>query len=74
MPLDRDCEMMVAGSRKMNAAWDVNTGDVMNSEMKAERMEEIKKLEGLLAYAVQHNDEPEVERISEEGAWIVEGM
>ncbi len=39
----------------------------MNSEMKAERMEEIKKLEGLLAYAVQHNDEPEVERMRVKG-------
>ncbi len=46
----------------------------MNSEMKAERMEEIKKLEGLLAYAVQHNDEPEVERIRGELKRIVEGL
>ncbi len=46
----------------------------MNSEMKADRMQEIKKLEGLLAYAVQHNDESEVERIREELKRIVEGL
>ncbi len=42
----------------------------MNSEMKADRMQEIKKLEGLLAYAVQHNDEPKVEHIRGELKWI----
>ncbi len=46
----------------------------MNSEMKAERMEEIKKLEGLLAYAVAHNDEPEIERLRNELKQIVEGL
>ncbi len=46
----------------------------MNSEMKAERLEEIKKLEGLLAYAVQHNYELEAERISDELKRIVKGL
>ncbi len=42
----------------------------MNSEVKADRMQEIQKLEGLLAYAVRHNDEPGEERIRGEGEWI----
>ncbi len=46
----------------------------MNSEMKAERMEEIKKLEGLLAYAVAHNDEPEIDRLRGEVKRIMEDL
>ncbi len=46
----------------------------MNSEMKADRMQDINKLEGLLAYAVAHNDEPEIERLRNELKQIEEGL
>ncbi len=37
-------------------------------------MEEIQKLEGLLAYAVAHGDKAEEERIRAEIAKLVEGL
>lgn len=36
-------------------------------------MEEIQKLEGLLAYAVAHGDKAEEERIRAERVWRMEG-
>ena len=37
-------------------------------------IEELNRLEGLLKYAVEHNDEPEVKRISKEMEKILEQM
>ena len=37
-------------------------------------IEELNRLEGLLEYAVEHNDEPEVKRISKEMEKILEQM
>ena len=45
----------------------------MNMEQRAQYMEEIQKLEGLLAYAVAHGDKAEEERIRAERVWRMEG-
>ena len=38
----------------------------MNLEQRAKRMEDIRKAEGLLAYAVSHGDEAEADRLRAE--------
>ena len=45
----------------------------MNMEQRVRYMEEIQKLEGLLAYAVAHGDKAEEERIRAERVWRMEG-
>lgn len=46
----------------------------MNMEQRARYMEEIQKLEGLLAYAVAHGDKEEAERIRGELVRMVEAL
>lgn len=46
----------------------------MNMEQRTRYMEEIQKLEGLLAYAVEHNEMDEAERIRAELVKLVEGL
>ncbi len=46
----------------------------MNLEQREKRLEHIRKLEGLLAYAVAHNDEPEIDRLRGELKRIAEDM
>ena len=46
----------------------------MNMEQRARYMEEIQKLEGLLAYAVAHGDKAEGERIRAELVRMVEEL
>ena len=46
----------------------------MNMELRARYMAEIQKLEGLLAYAVEHNEMDEAERIRAELVKLVEGL
>ena len=45
----------------------------MNMEQRARYMEEIQKLEGLLAYAVAHGDKEEEDRIRTERVWRMVG-
>ncbi len=46
----------------------------MNMEQRAQYMAEIQKLEGLLAYAVAHNETEEAERIRAELVRMVEAL
>ena len=46
----------------------------MNMEQRARYMEEIQKLEGLLAYAVAHGENEEAERIRAELVKMVEAL
>lgn len=46
----------------------------MNLEQRAKRMCDIHKLEGLLAYAVAHNDEAEAMRFSAELVRLMEEL
>ena len=46
----------------------------MNLEQREKMMAHIQKLEGLLAYAVAHNDETEAARLRAELAQLVEGL
>ncbi len=46
----------------------------MNMEQRAQYMTEIQKLEGLLEYAVAHNETAEAERIRAELVKLVEGL
>ena len=46
----------------------------MNMEQRAQYMAEIQKLEGLLAYAVAHNETEEAERIRAELVKMVEAL
>ena len=46
----------------------------MNMEQRVKYMAEIQALEGLLAYAVSHNDAAEAERIRAELVKLVEGL
>ena len=46
----------------------------MNLEQRDRLYNHIQKLEGLLAYAVAHNDEAEAERLRVEMTRIVEGL
>ena len=45
----------------------------MNMEQRARYMEEIQKLEGLLAYAVAHGEKEEEDRIRTERVWRMVG-
>ena len=45
----------------------------MNMEQRARYIEEIQKLEGLLAYAVAHGEKAQEERIRAERVWRMEG-
>ncbi len=46
----------------------------MNLEQRAKIMDHIKKLEGLLAYAVAHGEFEEAERLRQEFVKLVEGL
>ena len=46
----------------------------MNLEQRAKRMEDIRKVEGLLAYAVSHGDEAEADRLRAELARMLEDL
>ena len=46
----------------------------MNMEQRVRYMEEIQKLEGLLAYAVAHGEKEEAERIRAKLMKMVEGL
>lgn len=46
----------------------------MNMEQRVRYLAEIQKLEGLLAYAVEHNEMDEAERIRAELVKLVEGL
>ena len=46
----------------------------MNMEQRSQYMAEIQKLEGLLAYAVAHNETEEAERIRAELVRMVEAL
>ena len=46
----------------------------MNMEQRARRYDEIQKLDGLLAYAVAHNETEEAERIRAELVRMVEAL
>lgn len=46
----------------------------MNMEQRARYMEEIQKLEGLLAYAIAHGEKEEAERIRAELVKMVESL
>lgn len=46
----------------------------MNMEQRARQYDEIQKLEGLLAYAVAHNETEEAERIRAELVRMVETL
>ena len=46
----------------------------INLEQREKLMSHIQKLEGLLAYAVAHNDEPEAARLRAELTQLVEGL
>ena len=46
----------------------------MNMEQRARQYDEIQKFEGLLAYAVAHNETEEAERIRAELVRIVEAL
>ena len=46
----------------------------MNMEQRSHYIEEIQKLEGLLAYAVAHNETEEAERIRAELVRMVEAL
>ncbi|MCR5413453.1 MAG: hypothetical protein K6F50_01835 [Kiritimatiellae bacterium] len=46
----------------------------MNMEQKAIEYDRIQKLEGLLAYAVAHNETEEADRIRRELVELVEGL
>ena len=46
----------------------------MNLEERAKRMEDIRKAEGLLAYAVSHGDEAEADRLRAELARMLEDL
>ena len=46
----------------------------MNMEQRARQYDEIQKFEGLLAYAVAHNDKEEAERIRGELVRMVEAL
>ena len=46
----------------------------MNMEQRAQQYAEIQKLEGLLAYAVAHNETEEAERIRAELVKMVEAI
>ena len=45
----------------------------MNMEQRARYIEEIQKLEGLLAYAGAHGEKEEEDRIRAERVWRMEG-
>ena len=49
-------------------------GIAMNLEQRAKRMEDIRKAEGLLAYAVSHGDEAEAGRLRAELARMLEDL
>ena len=46
----------------------------MNMEQRVRYLAEIQKLEGLLAFAVEHNEMDEAERIRAELVELVEGL
>ena len=46
----------------------------MNMEQRARQLDEIQKLEGLLAYAVAHNETEEAERIRIELVKMIEEL
>ncbi len=46
----------------------------MNLEQREKRLEHIRKLEGLLAYAIAHGEKEEAERIKKELIETVEGL